>query len=92
MLARINDDPDDYTPFVVQMGTMGVAVLLTVAETALVISGLRSFRSLNEKEKKYIVALRDDFNAELRDTERNAVSRAPPPFSLLSVIHSISSK
>ena len=74
MLARVNTDPDNYTPFVVQMGTMGVAIILTVIETALVISGIRSFRSLNEREKKYIVRLQDNLKVEPGDTDNKAVS------------------
>ena len=58
------------------MGTMGVAMLLTVVETGLVIAGMRSLRSLKEREKKYVVTLQRDFNGgELGNMKENAVSR-----------------
>ena len=74
VLARANTDPDNYAPFLVQTGTTCVAIILTVFETALVISGIRSFRALNEKEKKYIVRLQDHLKFELGDNDNQAVS------------------
>ena len=76
VMARINTDPDNYEPFVFQVGTMGVAAVLTVSETALVIVGLRSFRSHNESEKKYVVRMQGNLRTGNGDMDNPSVSHA----------------